>query len=444
MMSDVLDYATNSAHATQPHPSTVTGQGPAQAVAVRENERTADLSYHDKPMPIRFISQAHVIYAALFPSPLPHRLAHRAVKHYSKPQARVHFPFPHFSTAPPNRLAGAPPGRASTHIHSRNPPSPRSSTTHPTGQGWCAASHAFIHTHSPFLDHTPQAEAGAPQPEGTTMQRFPVVHLLASLLESLNPELPFDASDPKGDEYLSRWHSSPTQHATELLVSFFLFGPLLFVAWRNMQKQMRALRITYTPTKGQVLWSFGLLMTLLLQVPLKLDVNNISSHPAYFLQPCHVTTILYFICTVAPSDASFICFHALSLLTWGPSLAFCFPNLPATRLEVLFFHLQHIFLVTAPLFAVNKTHRPLYRSWSWNYFSFVVLSAYHWWLLLPWAIKSGINVATMTSPPPALVPFGRCYRLVQGLACLVLHTMSIGVHLALSALMQRMAKRKRT
>lgn len=278
--------------------------------------------------------------------------------------------------------------------------------------------------------------------ESPTMKQFPAVRLLASLLESLNPELPFDASDPKGDEYLSRWHSSPTQHAAELIVSFLLFSPLLYVAWRNMQKQMRALRITYTPTKGQVLWSFGLIMTLLLQVPLKLDVTNISSHPAYFLQPCHVTTILYFICTVVPSETSFICFHALSLLTWGPSLAFCFPNLPATRLEVTFFYLQHIFLCTAPIFAVNKTHRLLYKSWSWNYFSFVVLSAYHWWLLLPWAIKSGINVATMTSPPPALIPFGRCYRFVQGLACLVLHSLSIGVHLALSALMQSMAKRK--
>lgn len=302
------------------------------------------------------------------------------------------------------------------HLDSFPPPTPRTPQDPPA---WCAAALQ-------------------------AMQRFPLVRLLANLLESLNPELPFDASDPKGDEYLSRWHSSPAQHAAELLVSFFLFGPLLFVAWRNMQRQMRALRITYTPTKGQVLWSYGLLMTLILQVPLKLDINNISSHPAYFLQPCHVTTVLYFLCTVAPSNTSFICFHALSLLTWGPSLAFCFPNYPTTRLEVLFFHLQHVFLVTAPLFAVNKTHRPLYRSWSWNYFSFIVLSAYHWWLLLPWAIKSGINVATMTSPPPALAPFRRYYRLVQALACLVLHTLSIGVHLALSAFMERLAKRKRT
>lgn len=27
-------------------------------------------------------------------------------------------------------------------------------------------------------------------------------------------------------------------------------------------------------------------MTLVLQTPLKLDVKKISSHPAYFLQPC--------------------------------------------------------------------------------------------------------------------------------------------------------------
>ena len=207
-----------------------------------------------------------------------------------------------------------------------------------------------------------------------------------------------------------------------------------------------------------------------------------SSHPAFFLQPCHVSTIGYYLATVIPSEFSFIAYHGLTLLTWGPSLAFCFPNLPETKYEVLLFWLQHVLLgassyvcwmgvwsvgsggsgsvtmmlaiykgihlspthtytlartVTAPLFAVNKWHRPLYRSWSWNYFSFIVLSAYHWLMLLPWGILTGINVATMLSPPPALVPFGRAYRPVQGAACFVLHSISVGVHLGLSALVER-------
>jgi len=281
-------------------------------------------------------------------------------------------------------------------------------------------------------------------PRQTTMHTFPLVRLLANLLESLNSELSFDSRDPEGDEYLSRWHSSPFQHAVEIVISVLLFGPLLLSAWKNMEKQVRALRITYTPTKLQVLWSYALLMTFVLQVPLKLDVKKLPSHPAYFLQPCHVTTVLYFVCTVVPCYSSFICFHALSLLTWGPSLAFCFPNYPATPLEVLFFHLQHLLLVSAPIFAISKVHRPLYRSWSWNYFSFLLLSAYHWWLLLPWGIYTGINVATMTSPPPALAPFKRYYRLVQAGACFILHTLSVGVHFTLSCLMESLSKWKRT
>lgn len=94
-------------------------------------------------------------------------------------------------------------------------------------------------------------------------------------------------------------------------------------------------------------------------------------------------------------------------------------------------------IVTAPLFAVNKYHRPLYRSFAWNYFSFVVLSAYHWLMLLPWGILTGINVATMLSPPPALVPFGRAYRPVQGAACFLLQNISVVIHLGLSALVER-------
>jgi hypothetical protein len=33
---------------------------------------------------------------------------------------------------------------------------------------------------------------------------WPVVSALASLLQSLNPEMPFDTSQPERDEYLSR------------------------------------------------------------------------------------------------------------------------------------------------------------------------------------------------------------------------------------------------
>ena len=39
------------------------------------------------------------------------------------------------------------------------------------------------------------------------------------------------------------------------------------------------------------MWSFGLLMTFLLQVPMKLDTKNMPSHPAFMLQPCHVSAV---------------------------------------------------------------------------------------------------------------------------------------------------------
>lgn len=99
---------------------------------------------------------------------------------------------------------------------------------------------------------------------------WPLVRLLANLLESLNPTLPFDTSAPTADEYTSRWYLHPIQHAAELLVSLILFGPLLILTWRTMIKQIRAQRIRYTPSKAQVLWAYGLLMSLMLQIPLKL------------------------------------------------------------------------------------------------------------------------------------------------------------------------------
>jgi hypothetical protein len=53
------------------------------------------------------------------------------------------------------------------------------------------------------------------------------------------------------------------------------------------------------------------------------------------------------------------------------------------------------------------------RSWYWNYMPFLVLAAYHWWTLIPWSIFTGINVATMLIPPPALVQFGKYVALLS-------------------------------
>lgn len=60
-------------------------------------------------------------------------------------------------------------------------------------------------------------------------------------------------------------------------------------------------RIRYEPSRAQALWSYLLLMTLVLQAPLKLDIEKVSSHPVYFLQPCHVSTVLYFLVRAPPA-----------------------------------------------------------------------------------------------------------------------------------------------
>lgn len=56
-----------------------------------------------------------------------------------------------------------------------------------------------------------------------------------------------------------------------------------------------------------------------------------------------------------PSNLSFTAFHGLSLLTWGPSLAFCFPNLPETKFEMVMFWLQHVLLGALPRKMIQET-----------------------------------------------------------------------------------------
>ena len=70
----------------------------------------------------------------------------------------------------------------------------------------------------------------------------------------------------------------PQQHAAEMVICLVVFGPLLVVTYRRMVQQMRALRIRYQPSRAQQLWAYLLLLTLVLQSPLKLDVQKVPNN----------------------------------------------------------------------------------------------------------------------------------------------------------------------
>jgi len=56
---------------------------------------------------------------------------------------------------------------------------------------------------------------------------------------------------------------------------------------------------------------------------------------------------------------------------------------------------------------ITTTYYCTTRSLYWNYVSMFLIAAYHWWVLIPWSVLTGVNVATMMVPPPSLLQFGK-------------------------------------
>jgi hypothetical protein len=67
----------------------------------------------------------------------------------------------------------------------------------------------------------------------------------------------------------------------------------------------------------------------------------------------------------------------------------------------------------------------MYDDFWMNYLGYMWLLFAHYWVITPVALISGVNVATMTHPPASIAWFGRCYRILWTLCCLLLHFMSV-------------------
>ena len=161
----------------------------------------------------------------------------------------------------------------------------------------------------------------------------PVVEKLGFLLKSWKPNIPDNhfTTHPadQGDEFHARWYLHPTQHAFEGIVCLLISLPIIAYFVNEIKGHFVKNKVEYKPTKVQYIWSIVLLSSLLFQLPVRLSKIEMASHPAFFLQPCHVSSVIFFLSTLFPSDSAFAWMHCTSLLTWGPSLAFCFPNFPA-------------------------------------------------------------------------------------------------------------------
>ncbi|CAM9268338.1 unnamed protein product [Discosporangium mesarthrocarpum] len=232
--------------------------------------------------------------------------------------------------------------------------------------------------------------------------------------------------------YMSQWYLSPQQHVIEVMISFIVLAPASLLFYRCCATVYRYHRDTGTfqLRKGapvMKLWGGSLLVYVSLGIYLKLSTDDVKSDMAYILQPCHLHSVVMAICSFWETERSRAIFHVAATLWWGPFLAFVAPDLPNEPFEIAIFYGQHTLMLLIVLFRLTVGANWMYRNFWWNSAGYVFLCCYHWWLLGPVNLVTGINVATMTVPPTSLVMFGKYYRLVWGLMCMLLQFIAVQV-----------------
>ncbi|CAH8451876.1 unnamed protein product [Schistosoma turkestanicum] len=124
----------------------------------------------------------------------------------------------------------------------------------------------------------------------------------------------------------------------------------------------------------------------------------------WILNPCHVITILQILLLASPSSSlrTFIFRVHLHMLN-GPLLALTFPILNTRSLpfEHAIYFVQHILIILIPASFLNQSSEfsvePI-NDFSWVTFSLSIQVLYHFIVLQPIALMTGINLNNMLCP----------------------------------------------
>eukprot|EP00904_Undaria_pinnatifida_P013424 jgi/Undpi1/9211/HiC_scaffold_26.g11669.m1 len=249
----------------------------------------------------------------------------------------------------------------------------------------------------------------------------------------------WERSSQAEDAFVSQWYLSPRQHVIEMAVSILVLSPLVYLYFKLCRASVKLRRAegTFNLKKTPFfikLWGAGLVGHVVAGAFLKFTMNELISHPAYLWQPCHVHSLVMGLCVFSETEWSLLVMHVATTLWWGPFLAFVAPSLPNDTVEIAIFWGQHTLMLMVPFFRLVMGAQWMYRDFWWNSVGFLFLACYHWWWLAPVNIVTGVNVATMSVPPASLEMFGKYYRLLWGVSCIVLQGVAVVVMCLLARL----------
>ncbi|ORZ17627.1 transmembrane protein [Absidia repens] len=205
------------------------------------------------------------------------------------------------------------------------------------------------------------------------------------------------------------WYVHPRQHALELvfLSSTFAFASYQFY-WQALGPGTlnRYLLTHFVPTT-KANWSEKLMLSsLIASYGVTLTHKIWRRNVLFMLQPCHVNCLLLIFTMMARKTSALphILFNIYLHTQWGGVAALLFPDLRDHKYlgETFNFFAEHILILLAPIYMIySGRYLVLPTSTDMALLSFSLFSLFHSPLLHICALKSGLNLNYLFTPPPS-------------------------------------------
>ncbi|KAI8096382.1 TMEM164 family-domain-containing protein [Halteromyces radiatus] len=208
---------------------------------------------------------------------------------------------------------------------------------------------------------------------------------------------------------IGSWYIHPRQHAIELvfLSSSFAFASYYFYGRALGPGTLNRYLLTHFVPPGQASWmEKGLLASLVASLGVTLTHKMIRKNVLFMLQPCHVNCLLLIFTMMARKTSALphILFNIYLHTQWGAIAALVFPDLRDHQYlgETFNFFAEHILILLAPVYMIySRRYLVLPTSPDMAFLSFSLYSLFHSPLLHICALKSGLNLNYLFTPPPS-------------------------------------------
>ncbi|KAI9305358.1 TMEM164 family-domain-containing protein [Cunninghamella echinulata] len=265
----------------------------------------------------------------------------------------------------------------------------------------------------------------------------PFTNRLEAFIKKISVELP---EKPNwSDSINGSWYISKKRHALELI---FLSSTFAISTYYFYNKALgpntwnRYLLNNFIPPNKSTLMEKAVLTSLIGSLGLTLTHKILRKNVLFMLQPCHMSAALLIFTMTYPNKQSplpHILFNIYLYTQWGGIAALLFPDLRDHKYlgETFNFFAEHLLILLAPIYMIySKRYLVLPASVDMGLFSFFLYSFFHSPLLHICALRSGLNLNYLFTPPPIkfLLKLGSGYRLaLYGTALLAMFTTRYGL-----------------